>query len=72
VSRFGDSDRGTAIPITLLAGFVLLLILVILSACQTASVLISAPEEFWITAEKIPLAVLQDAWTVIKWLLGMP
>jgi len=40
-----------------------------LSACATTEALLEAPEEFWITVEKLVFAVLQDLESLLA-LLG--
>ncbi len=45
--------------------------LLILPSCQTASVLTSAPEEFWLTAEQIPTALVLDIISFIEWVIGL-
>ncbi len=40
----------------------------LLESCQTAEVLVSAPEDFWLTVEQIPVAVIEDFAAIIEWL----
>ena len=59
-------DRETINPI-LPAAFLLLLVwlLLMMSSCATYAAVTEAPAEFWLTAEAIVMAVLEDVWALV-------
>ena len=42
----------------------------LLGSCQTAEVLVEAPEAFWATAEAIPEALIMDIVSIIELIAG--
>lgn len=43
--------------------------IVSLFGCATYEVATTAPADFWLTLERLVMAVAEDIWTVIDWLL---
>lgn len=46
-----------------------LCLLFLLTSCHTAQVLIEAPEEFYITLEQIPIALVTDVEEIVRFVL---
>lgn len=45
---------------------VIALCVAVLTSCHTYTEITEAPEVFWVTLEKIFLALLEDAWAILK------
>ena len=55
----------------ILGGGVIMLLPLLLTiplsfSCQTVAAIQAAPEDFWLTAESILLALVQDIWSIVK------
>ena len=66
MSRQGCRDGDEFNPITV-AAFLLLLVWLLLMAtsCATYAAVTEAPAEFWLTAEQIVMAVVEDLWAIV-------
>jgi len=43
----------------------ILFVAIVVASCQTIEVVQTAPTEFWITGERLVIAILADLWSII-------
>ena len=49
-----------------LALALIVLLFMFCSSCATITAVVEAPEEFWITTERILAAFIEDIWSIIR------